>query len=272
MTWPASVSVRPLSRGHLCGTRWPGLSGRSGGLPRHSSICARPRTSQKRRLTSTRFSGPLFTFGALKVDQGDFVGALAPLRARLAICAGRGRSSTCCLISPGRWARRITGPAVASRGSPSWRKRPRASPGAAASGGWMGGPRRGAWRRVPSGPEASGRDPESPRKGLRSARHRGTGRSKLLLVRYARRHRGPSRPRSRSRPREAHYRQALALAEALGLRPLIAHCHLGLGKLYRRTDKREPAQEHLTTATTMYRDMSMTYWREKAEAEMAELG
>ena len=34
---------------------------------------------------------------------------------------------------------------------------------------------------------------------------------------------------------ENHYRQALALAEELGMRPLIAHCHVGLGKLYRRT-------------------------------------
>jgi len=46
----------------------------------------------------------------------------------------------------------------------------------------------------------------------------------------------------------------------------IAHCHLGLGKLYRRTSQREQAQEHLTTATTMYREMGMTYWLEKAKA------
>jgi tetratricopeptide (TPR) repeat protein len=67
---------------------------------------------------------------------------------------------------------------------------------------------------------------------------------------------------------EAHYRQALALAEPRGMRPLVAHCHLGLGKLYRRTSKREQAQEHLTTATTMYREMGMTYWLERAEAEL----
>jgi tetratricopeptide (TPR) repeat protein len=67
---------------------------------------------------------------------------------------------------------------------------------------------------------------------------------------------------------EAHYRQALALAEELGQRPLVAHCHLGLGKLYRRTGQREQAHEHLTTATTMYREMGMTYWLEKAEAEL----
>jgi class 3 adenylate cyclase/tetratricopeptide (TPR) repeat protein len=65
---------------------------------------------------------------------------------------------------------------------------------------------------------------------------------------------------------EAHYRQALALAEPRGMRPLVAHCHLGLGTLHRRTGQREPAQEHLTIATTMYREMGMTYWLEKAEA------
>jgi hypothetical protein len=52
------------------------------------------------------------------------------------------------------------------------------------------------------------------------------------------------------------------------MRPLVAHCHLGLGKLYRRTDKCERAREHLTTATMMYREMGMTYWLEKAEIEM----
>ena len=70
---------------------------------------------------------------------------------------------------------------------------------------------------------------------------------------------------------EAHYRQALALAEPRGMRPLVAHCHLGLGKLYRRTGKREQAQEHLTTATTMYREMGMTYWLEQAELELYQL-
>jgi len=62
-----------------------------------------------------------------------------------------------------------------------------------------------------------------------------------------------------------HYHDALALATELAMRPLVAHCHLGLGKLYRRTGKREQAQEHLTTATTMYREMGMTDWLEQAE-------
>jgi tetratricopeptide (TPR) repeat protein len=65
---------------------------------------------------------------------------------------------------------------------------------------------------------------------------------------------------------EAYYRQALALAEPRGMRPLVAHCHLGLGTLYRRTGKRDQARKSLTTATAMYREMDMRYWLEKAEA------
>ena len=53
------------------------------------------------------------------------------------------------------------------------------------------------------------------------------------------------------------------------MRPLVAHCHLGLSKLYRRTGQREQARERLTTATTMYREMGMTHWLEQAEAELA---
>jgi hypothetical protein len=53
-------------------------------------------------------------------------------------------------------------------------------------------------------------------------------------------------------------------------RPLVAHCHLGVGKLYRGTGKREQAHEHLTTAITMYREMDMPFWLEKVETEMRE--
>jgi hypothetical protein len=64
---------------------------------------------------------------------------------------------------------------------------------------------------------------------------------------------------------ECAYHDELTIATDLGMRPLIAHCHLGLGKLYRRTGKHEQAHEHLTIATTMYREMGMTYWLEKVE-------
>jgi tetratricopeptide (TPR) repeat protein len=66
------------------------------------------------------------------------------------------------------------------------------------------------------------------------------------------------------------YAEALTLGHRLGMRPLIAHCHLGLGKLYLRTGKRHEAQEHLTMATTMYREMNMRFWLEQAEVELKE--
>jgi tetratricopeptide (TPR) repeat protein len=64
------------------------------------------------------------------------------------------------------------------------------------------------------------------------------------------------------------YRQALALATDLGMRPLAAHCNFGLGKLHARTGEREEARQHLATATTLYGEMDMRFWLEQAEAEL----
>jgi hypothetical protein len=64
-----------------------------------------------------------------------------------------------------------------------------------------------------------------------------------------------------------HYFTAVALAAELHMRPLVAHCHLGLGKLFPRTGELQEAQEHLTIATTMYREMDMPFWLAQAEAE-----
>jgi tetratricopeptide (TPR) repeat protein len=65
---------------------------------------------------------------------------------------------------------------------------------------------------------------------------------------------------------QGHYREALTLAETLGMRPLVAHCHLGLGRLYRRKGKRQKADEHVAKAIAMYRDMGMRFWYEQANA------
>jgi class 3 adenylate cyclase/tetratricopeptide (TPR) repeat protein len=62
---------------------------------------------------------------------------------------------------------------------------------------------------------------------------------------------------------EADYRQALALASEIGLRPLVAHCHRGLGALGRGATRPEGA-EHLRTAAAMYGDMKMRYWLTRA--------
>jgi hypothetical protein len=52
------------------------------------------------------------------------------------------------------------------------------------------------------------------------------------------------------------------------MRSLVAHCHLGLGTLYRRTGDRAKSVEHLTTARAMYREMDMEFWVAKADAEL----
>jgi tetratricopeptide (TPR) repeat protein len=68
------------------------------------------------------------------------------------------------------------------------------------------------------------------------------------------------------------YRQSLALASDLGMRPLAAHCHRGLGVLYRRAGDSERGTEHLTTARLLYRDMSMSVWLPEVEAALADMG
>src|SRR4030095_12299790 len=72
-------------------------------------------------------------------------------------------------------------------------------------------------------------------------------------------------------PAKNHYRQGLALAEELGMRPLQAHCHLGLGTLYARTGQREQAHTALSTAIAMYRAMDMTFWLPQAEGVLAQV-
>ena len=64
---------------------------------------------------------------------------------------------------------------------------------------------------------------------------------------------------------EEHYTHALARATELGMRPLAAHCHLGLGKMFHRTGDRARAAGHLTIAATMYREMDMRFWLERAK-------
>jgi len=70
---------------------------------------------------------------------------------------------------------------------------------------------------------------------------------------------------------ENYYRQVLDLAEKLGMRPLLARCHFGLGQLNRKRGKPEEAKEHLSTAITMFREMDMRSYLEKAEKEKLQL-
>ena len=71
---------------------------------------------------------------------------------------------------------------------------------------------------------------------------------------------------------EDHYDHAMALANELRMRPLVAHCHVGLGKLYRRTGDYEKAKTQLANGVAMMREMEMGLWLEKAETELKELG
>jgi tetratricopeptide (TPR) repeat protein len=72
-------------------------------------------------------------------------------------------------------------------------------------------------------------------------------------------------------PAEAHYQQALALAEELGMRPLQAHCHLGLGRLYGQTGRGEQARAELAAAIDLYCAMEMTFWLPETEAALAQV-
>jgi hypothetical protein len=68
-----------------------------------------------------------------------------------------------------------------------------------------------------------------------------------------------------------HYRQALALADELGMRPLQAHCHHGLGTLYATLGQQEQARGELSTARAMYQAMEMTFWLPETEAALAQV-
>jgi tetratricopeptide (TPR) repeat protein len=70
---------------------------------------------------------------------------------------------------------------------------------------------------------------------------------------------------------EASYRQALALANELGMRPLQAHCYMSLGTLYAKTGRREQARTELSAAIELYRTMEMTFWLPQAEAALGQV-
>jgi tetratricopeptide (TPR) repeat protein len=73
----------------------------------------------------------------------------------------------------------------------------------------------------------------------------------------------------RESPEQArdYYRQALTVAEELGMQPLVAHCHLGLARLHKGMARPQYAYEHLTIATASYRDLGMPHWLAQAQAE-----
>jgi hypothetical protein len=69
----------------------------------------------------------------------------------------------------------------------------------------------------------------------------------------------------------AHYQQALALAEEVGMRPLMAHCHRGPSTLYGKLGRCAEARAELSAAIELYRAMAMTFWLPQVEAALAHL-
>ena len=207
---------------------------------------------------------PLFSLGTLTLDQGDFAGAVAPLERGLDLCRTR---EVPLPLHDFAWAlgaayhgtgRRAEGVALMEDAARGLAERTVRWPG------WAG--------RVAALGEAyllDGRLADATRiaedeiAAARQRAERGAEGHILRLLGAIAAH--PDHVEVDTA--EAHYRQALALAEALGLRPLMAHCYLGLGKLYRHTGKGEQACEHLAIAATMYREMDMQFWIPSVEVE-----
>ena len=70
---------------------------------------------------------------------------------------------------------------------------------------------------------------------------------------------------------EAHYREALAVAEGMGMRRLQAHGHRGFGTLYAKTEQTEEARSELAIAIAMYQSMDMTFWLPQTEAALVQV-
>jgi class 3 adenylate cyclase/tetratricopeptide (TPR) repeat protein len=70
---------------------------------------------------------------------------------------------------------------------------------------------------------------------------------------------------------EGHYRKAMAMASELGMAPLVAHCHFGLGKRHGRASKNEQSREHLVAAAGLYRTLEMPSWIREIEVTLQRL-
>jgi tetratricopeptide (TPR) repeat protein len=70
---------------------------------------------------------------------------------------------------------------------------------------------------------------------------------------------------------EANFRRALALGEELGMGPLAAHCHLGLGAVHAARGELDRARAEFVAARERYREMAMTRWQDRAETALKNL-
>ena len=243
--------------------RW----GRSASSGRRVSA-ARKRSGSPVRISPPASSWPRSRSGVARLNQGDLVPAITSLERAVAVCrewdivdwlGGAATALGLALVLEGRVSE---GRAIAHEGmSRVARVRGPASSHLVTT----------------AEAELEARDPDAAlvlaEQALELARRRGEQWSvaralRLLGAIASEREAAASRPTGSRQDGAILFSQALALADELGTRPLVAHCHLGLGTLYRRTGDDAKAQEHLTTATTMYREMGMTFWLEKADAEL----
>jgi hypothetical protein len=56
------------------------------------------------------------------------------------------------------------------------------------------------------------------------------------------------------------------------MRPLLAHCHLGLGRLSSQQGQNLAARRELSTALALYRALDMGFWLQQATAALAQVG
>ena len=126
-------------------------------------------------------------------------------------------------------------------------------------------------RLPPEEPSSRPRRPLAPKYPCLTAGHRGTARSGVA-PRLAHLQAAEFLYETRLFPEQVcTYQQALTLADELGMRPLQAHCHLGLGTLYAKVEQEEQARAELSTAIALYRTMEMTFWLPQAEAALAQV-
>ncbi len=211
---------------------------------------------------------PLLAFGTIKLDRGDFSGAVVPLERGFELCRAREVPAMLHDFAGALGAayygngRRTEGLAMmedAARGFAEQKLRWQ----------WWAG-RIGA---LGTAYLIDGRVADAigiAQDGLVAARQRGERGFESQILQFLGDiaahpdHFAPTNATER-------YRQALVLGEGLGLRPLVANCHLSIGSLLRRTGENDQARDHLATAMTMYHDMNMSFWLEKAEAEVRQL-
>ena len=67
------------------------------------------------------------------------------------------------------------------------------------------------------------------------------------------------------------YRRVKEQAAELGMRPLLAHCHMGHGQVYIKKGKTSEARSELSAAMDLYRFMGMSLWMPQVESAFEEI-